>query len=385
MNPVSTQENQFQTRTTPGFKNGFGSRNHTLNKTLCCLIGAIGLTGSLSAQVPAWGFGPFIRPDGVNPVIAPNTNSTFDCPMRGGPVRWEALHTFNPAAVVKNGKVFVFYRAEDDSGVTTIGAHTSRLGLAVSEDGLHFKRFPAPAFFPAEDNQKENEWTGGCEDPRLVEAEDGTYVLTYTQWNHKTPRLAVATSKDLQHWTKFGPIFPKLSGASKSGAIVCKITDGRLKAAKIGGKYWMYWGEGAVTCASSDDLIHWDMGAPLLKTRPGKFDSDLVEGGPPAVLTERGIVMLYNAKNATAHGDPALQPGAYAAGQALFDANNPTHLLSRTDKPFYQPEAAFEHTGQYASGTTFIEGLVYFQAKWFLYYGCADSLVATAVWEPEKK
>ena len=95
--------------------------------------------------------------------------------------------------------------------------------------------------------------------------------------------------------------------------------------------------------------------------------------------------MLYNAKNATAHGDPALQPGAYSAGQALFDANDPTHLLSRTDKPFYQPEAAFEHTGQYASGTTFIEGLVYFQAKWFLYYGCADSLVATAVWEPEKK
>jgi len=27
------------------------------------------------------------------------------------------------------------------------------------------------------------------------------------------------------------------------------------------------------------------------------------------------------------------------------------------------------------AGTTFAEGLVYFHGKWFLYYGCADSLV----------
>jgi predicted GH43/DUF377 family glycosyl hydrolase len=36
---------------------------------------------------------------------------------------------------------------------------------------------------------------------------------------------------------------------------------------------------------------------------------------------------------------------------------------------------AYEKTGQYAAGTTFAEGLVVFHGKWFLYYGCADSLV----------
>jgi predicted GH43/DUF377 family glycosyl hydrolase len=94
-------------------------------------------------------------------------------------------------------------------------------------------------------------------------------------------------------------------------------------------------------------------------------------------------VVLYNGKNAS-HGDPALSPGVYSDGQALFDAQDPTHLIARTDKPFYQPEAAYERTGQYAAGTTFIEGLVFFQGKWFLYYGCADSFVAVAVWNPEK-
>jgi len=31
------------------------------------------------------------------------------------------------------------------------------------------------------------------EDPRLVESEDGTYVLTYTQWNRKNTDAAIAT------------------------------------------------------------------------------------------------------------------------------------------------------------------------------------------------
>ncbi|MCU1261568.1 MAG: hypothetical protein JWO80_4453, partial [Bryobacterales bacterium] len=35
-----------------------------------------------------------------------------------------------------------------------------------------------------------------------MESEDGTYVLTYTQWNHIKTDAAIATSKDLLTWTK---------------------------------------------------------------------------------------------------------------------------------------------------------------------------------------
>jgi predicted GH43/DUF377 family glycosyl hydrolase len=54
-------------------------------------------------------------------------------------------------------------------------------------------------------------------------------------------------------------------------------------------------------------------------------------------------------------------------------------LLERTSQPFFQPEMPFEKSGQYAAGTTFTEGLVHFGEAWFLYYGCADSLVGVAV------
>ncbi len=138
------------------------------------------------APLPDWALGPFARPKSAAPVIRPDKTSIFNDPMRNRAVHWEALHTFNPAAVVKDGKIVVLYRAEDDSGTMKIGAHTSRLGYAESTDGIHFKRLPAPVFYPANDAQKDAEWDGGTEDPRLIATEDGTYVLTYTQWNHQS-------------------------------------------------------------------------------------------------------------------------------------------------------------------------------------------------------
>ncbi|QOY90717.1 glycoside hydrolase family 130 protein [Paludibaculum fermentans] len=339
----------------------------------------------LSADTSTWQFGQFRRPANANPVISPRKDSTFLCPMRKETVHWEALHTFNPAAIVRNGKVFVLYRAEDDSGEMKIGMHTSRLGLAESDDGLHFKRWPDPVFFPAEDGEKEREWDGGVEDPRIVEAGDGRYVLTYTQWNHKKTAAAIATSTDLVHWTKHGPALGS-EMSYKSAGIVTSLTGGRLIAKKVNGKYWMYWGEGTVRLATSDDLVHWTPlagpdGQPLavLAKREGRFDSSFPEVGPPPIWTPRGIVVLYNGKNAPEGGSPSLAPETYAVGEALFALDDPSKLLERLDDPIFKPELAFERSGQYAAGTTFAEGLVYFKKKWFLYYGCADSLVGVAV------
>ncbi|MGA8491373.1 MAG: glycoside hydrolase family 130 protein [Terriglobales bacterium] len=344
---------------------------------------------ALHAQDANWEIAPFARPTNGNPVIAPRPESIFVDPILKKPVHWEILHTFNPAAIVRDGKIYVLYRAEDDSGAMAIGGHTSRLGLAESQDGISFSRRPDPVFYPADDAQQSREWPGGVEDPRIVEAEDGTYVLTYTQWNRKTYSVGMATSPDLTHWRKHGPAFGETGKYAqlkyKSAGIVTRVDKGRLIAAKINGKYWMYWGEGAIHFAASSDLIHWDpvqdaKGVPIevLRPRPGHFDSTFPETGPPPVLTSAGIVVIYNGKNAVKDGDPDLGPNAYAAGEALFDKSDPAHLLEQTQHPVLKPELPYEKTGQYAAGTTFAEGLVYFHDRWFLYYGCADSVVDVA-------
>ena len=352
------------------------------------------LAAPLSAQ--PWTLGPFVKPE-ANPVLTPSPHSTFLSPMNDSVVRWEEYATFNPAAVVRDGRIFLLYRAEDASGDEKIGGHTSRLGLAEGSDGLRFTRRPAPVLYPAPDAQRANEWPGGVEDPRIVERGDGTYVLTYTQWNRDVPRLAVATSPDLLTWTKHGPAFAGVANGkylrteSKSGSIVSRLVGERVVATRINGKYWMYFGVPVVRIATSDDLIHWtpledaDSSAiPVLAPRPGYFDSWLVEPGPPALLTEHGIVLLYNAGNSGTYGDGSLPDRMYSAGQALFDAANPIKLLDRTRTPFIRPTEPYERTGQYVQGTTFVEGLVRFRGTWFLYYGTADSRVGVAVWNPQR-
>jgi predicted GH43/DUF377 family glycosyl hydrolase len=116
----------------------------------------------------------------------------------------------------------------------------------------------------------------------------------------------------------------------------------------------------------------------VLRPRTGRFDSALCESGPPAVLTPRGIVLIFNGMNASPHGDPTLGPGAYSAGQALFDSAHPWRNTDRSNTPFLRPERPYEVTGQYKSGTVFTEGLALFRGHWVLSYGTADSMVALA-------
>lgn len=354
-------------------------------------------------QNPDWYLVPFVKVDSMNPILAPGQGE-FDCPLVGKKIKWENKDVFNPAAVVRNGKVFMIYRAED-----TIGkyAGTSRLGLAESEDGLRFTRYPEPVFFPADDEQKKYEWEGGCEDPRLVEDENGTYYLTYTAYDGDKARLMIASSKDLRQWTKHGHAFAKAYNGkyadkwSKSGSIVSTYhDDGRIIATKINGRYWMYWGDVNIWAAVSEDLVNWtpvlfaqgekpgielrhnSVEIPEVKIvfgpRKGKFDSDLVEPGPPAILTDKGIVLIYNSRNIPSIGDTSLAEGTYAASQVLIDKDDPTKVVERMDSYFIKPDKPYEMFGQ-INHVCFVEGLVRFKNRWFLYYGTADSKIAVAV------
>ena len=117
--------------------------------------------------------------------------------------------------------------------------------------------------------------------------------------------------------------------------------------------------------------------------REGYFDSALTECGPPALLTDKGILLLYNGQNRLGEGRDKRYPArTYSAGQILFDAKEPGTVIGRLDVPFFRPVDDFEKSGQYKDGTVFIEGLVYFKSRWYLYYGCADSRVGVAVYDP---
>ncbi|TDI79680.1 MAG: glycosidase [Bacteroidetes bacterium] len=353
-----------------------------------------------------WAFPYFEKVDSINPIMSPSAELEFKDPITGAVIKWEERNVLNPTAVVKDGKVYLFYRAQDLAG-------TSRIGMAISSDGLHFEKMPAPVFYPDSDSMKIYEWNykkseaeqensedcyfcyfDGVEDPRIVESETGEYFMTYTSYDGKTARLSIASSKDLKTWVKHGLVMKDEKHKdtwSKAGAIVSELIDNKIVAKKIDGKYWMYFGDTNLFMASSGDLINWKVAEneesgkriSVLHPRMGYFDSRLVEPGPYALIRDEGILLIYNASNAANFSDPALPKFTYAAGQALFDKESPYKLIDRTESYFIHPDKDYEKVGE-VNEVCFVEGLVYFQKKWFLYYGTADSKIAVAIYDPLK-
>lgn len=285
---------------------------------------------------------------------------------------WEAAGTFNPAAslfpppdphilpVRPPYQIFLLYRAQDAAG-------TSRIGFAESRDGIHFTRWHDPVLSP----EAEYEKGGGVEDPRLQKFGD-TFYLTYTGYDKKDAQLCLATGTNVFRLERKGVIVPAYKGNwnvgwTKSGSIVPE---------KIAGKYWMYWlGTAAdktdqMGLSSSPDLLHWteETQTPVLPRRPGKFDSRVVEPGPPPILTPEGIVLIYNG------ADDNL---VYRTGVAIFDRADPRKLLWRTDAPIFAPEKVWEKVGQ-VPNVVFVEGLLHWRGKFFFYYGAADKFVGVA-------
>jgi hypothetical protein len=55
----------------------------------------------------------FNKLNNVNPILSALSNTSWICPIRKKSILWEEKDVFNPAAIVKDNKVYLLYRAED--------------------------------------------------------------------------------------------------------------------------------------------------------------------------------------------------------------------------------------------------------------------------------
>ena len=96
-----------------------------------------------------------------NPILKPNSDNA-----------WEERCVLNPAVVYdeERNKFIMLYRAAGNDV-----RHQIKLGLAESNDGVHFTRMSGQPVFAGSHEEPD----GGCvEDPRLVRLDD-MYYLTY--------------------------------------------------------------------------------------------------------------------------------------------------------------------------------------------------------------
>lgn len=277
-------------------------------------------------------------------------------PIRDGKEEssWEGGAVFNCAAIYDNGLFHLIYRATDIGPHERYGRYVSRLGYAVSTDGIHFNRLRKPIV--TNDQPYEGR---GCEDPRIVKIGD-TYYMMYVAYNGKQKedwRICLASSKNLIEWQKHGIV---LDEPNKNASLFPE---------KINGKYVMLHRRyPSIWIAFSEDLKEWHDHAPVLTPVKRTWQSVRVGIAGSPIKTENGWLLIY-------HG--ADEHNTYRLGIALLDLNDPLKVIARQKEPILEPELPWEVNG-YVPNVVFSCGQAVKGSDIYVYYAGADSAIGVA-------
>ena len=260
---------------------------------------------------------------------------------------WEALNVFNCGVVYFNDLFHMFYRAQ---GVD----YVSRIGYAVSADGVHFNRLEQPVLAP------QDEWeTRGVEDPRITYlAGEGRFIMAYTAYSPLGITPMFAASTNLITWRRIGPL---IVGEDNK--------DHVLFPRQIGGRYvTLHRRPPSIWIAYSDDLKNWDDFRVVMSPRPGNWDCRRVGAGGVPVETEHGWLVLY-------HGYD--DEFVYRFGACLLDLEDPTQVIARPRECILEPRETWEFKGDvphavFSAANPVVDGTVH------VYYGGADRVIGLA-------
>lgn len=319
-----------------------------------------------------------------NPILTKNPSN-----------EWESLCVLNPAVIFndEDQKYYMLYRAAGNDK-----QHYIYVGLAISEDGIHFERQSDKPLIAPDVNGPDG---GGIEDPRLVKIDD-YYFLTYASrpfapgqyWREDKqyfgfqpkagPKVLIyndtethlAVSKDLIRWKKLG-----------------RITDSRhddrdvvLFPERVNGKYVKIsramdkCGVGyvnpkpAMWISYSNDLLEWGE-EELLYYGHEAWEDEKIGASCPPIKTEHGWLLIY-------HGVSS-KDKCYRVGAMLLDLENPGKIRAKTKNFIMEPEYPYETDGFY-SGCVFPTGIVEKDDKYYIYYGAGDQCICLATVKKEK-
>ena len=290
----------------------------------------------------------------TNPILLPDPTSA-----------WECYNVFNPSVIHHKGLFHMHYRAQGLDWV-------SRIGYAVSEDGVHWNRMREPILSPIDGSDSR-----GVEDPRVTEI-NGLFYMCYTAYGSEyrgdgEPTHAgggilpmIAVSDNLITWRRLGSI---VSGEDNK--------DHVLFPRKINGRYAAFHRRfPEVWLAYSDDLVTWpesDMRPIYGPRQDNGWDNTSVGSNGLPIETEEGWLQLY-------HGYD--EDRIYRLSACLLDLDDPTRVIARPNEPILEPQEMWEIRGDidhvvFSCANPVVEGTL------FVYYGGGDHVIGLATCQLE--
>ncbi len=281
----------------------------------------------------------------ANPILLPDPESS-----------WEASNVFNPSVIHEDGLFHMFYRAQGFDGV-------SRIGYAVSEDGVSWNRLRRPILEPSDEID-----AMGVEDPRVTPL-NGHYYMAYTAYSGTDPISQAVTpmfagSTNLISWDPIGPL--TTGEDNKDHFLLPRMFKNRYVA--------FHRRPPSIWLAESDDLFTWpeEQMRTVMTPRPdNSWDCKRIGGNGPPIETEHGWLMLY-------HGYD--HEHIYRLGVCLLDRDDPAHVLNRPAEHIFEPVEPWELEGDvpnvvFSSANPVVDDVVH------VYYGAADHVIGLATCE----
>lgn len=260
--------------------------------------------------------------------------------------QWESVNVFNCAVTQHNGLFHMHYRAQ---GVDFV----SRIGYAVSTDGLHWNRMEQPVLAPH--NGRED--YRGVEDPRVTPL-DGIFYMCYTAYGVNEYYPMIARSENLITWEDIGPLEK------------ARNKDHVLFPEKIGGRYCILHRRSPnIWLAYSDDLVNWtDHTVIMTPLADVEWQSKSIGANGLPIKTEHGWVLFYHG-----YGEAHI----YRHSVALLDLENPAKVIHRPLTTIMEPTEVWEIRGDVPNVTFSCSNNVVGDQLYF-YYAGADRLIGLA-------
>jgi beta-1,2-mannobiose phosphorylase / 1,2-beta-oligomannan phosphorylase len=275
---------------------------------------------------------------------------------------WESANVFNPSVIHHNGLFHMHYRAQ---GLDWI----SRIGYAVSADGIRWNRLREPILGPQDGSDSR-----GVEDPRVV-ALDGAFYMCYTAYGREYRGKGepthlgggilpmIARSENLITWQRIGAL---VTGEDNK--------DHVLFPRKIRGRYAALhrrWPN--VWLAYSDDLVHWPEAsmAPVYGPRTGDeaaWDAKSVGSNGVPIETPEGWLLINHGYN---------EDHVYKFGVCLVDLEDPTRVIRRPRRAIFWPQELWELRGD-VPNVVFSCANVVVGDTVYVYYGGGDHAIGLA-------
>ena len=257
---------------------------------------------------------------------------------------------------------------------------------------------------------------GGCEDPRITFIEPlQRYVMTYTAFSPRGPRIALAVSDDLFHWDRLGlATFQPYEGVdfndvANKDALLFPVAiadpDGQASMAiihrplfpgtgpdeKLHCRFprmvdilresiWISYNS-LVRESCDHHLCHFDSHRRLA-CPVAAWEQLKIGGGTPPILTSQGWLFLYHGVCEALNKDDLASNLGYSAGLLMLDEKHPHLIRYRSPEPVLTPTLRKEREGIVPNVVfpTVIDrrddlGL---PGRFDVYYGMADSRIGGA-------